>query len=187
MKPYVLLPVALLSTVTAWTASRPEQVPCEVLVPVLDAQQAIVTATAPDGKSYPVFRRPPASPLVEQLRAQLKTSFAHQVLKLDRYARNSLIAHRKATGTPVEEALTAPMYLLMSTEEGGFPRFGFWLEGADGKRQLFLRGYVDLVVDESSVRTGAFEEIFSHELGHLILRVLTGGLPGGPSRKCTRA
>jgi hypothetical protein len=46
-----------------------------------------------------------------------------------------------------------------------------------------LAGYVDLVVSEDTVETGHFEEIFSHELGHLILRALTGGLPRGRSRK----
>ncbi len=39
------------------------------------------------------------------------------------------------------------------------------------------------MVTSGSVETGDFEEIFSHELGHLILKTLTGGLEIGQSRK----
>ncbi len=163
-------------------AAAPAPVPCEVLVPVLDAHQTVVKATTPDGQSYPVFSAAPAGPLLTQVRQQLDSSFAQQVLKLDRYARNFVISRRKLAGKPVEDALTAPMYLLLSTEEGGFPRFGFWLQHADGQRQLLLRQYVDLVVNERSIRDGDFEEIFSHELGHLILKSLTGALPAGQAR-----
>jgi hypothetical protein len=175
-----LLPIMLLRAATAWAAPQP--VPCEVVVPLLDAHQAVVTATAPDGKSYPVFLSAPTSPLLTEVRQQLDSSFAQQVLKLDRYARNLVIARRQSAGKPVEDALTAPMYLLMSNEEGGFARFGFWLQDPDGKRRFLMREYVDLVVEERSVRAGGFEEIFSHELGHLILKALTGSLPAGLSR-----
>lgn len=176
----LLLSIMLLKAAVAWTASQP--IPCEVVVPLLDAHHAVVVAVAPDGKSYPVFLAAPASPLLAEVRQQLETSFAQQVLKLDRYARNLLIARRKSSGKAVEDALTTPMYLLMSNEEGGFARFGFWLQDTDGKRRLLMRAYVDLVVNERGVRTGGFEEIFSHELGHLILKALTGGLPAGFSR-----
>ncbi len=105
------------------------------------------------------------------------------MLRLDRYARNLIAARPETARTPVEEWLAAPMYLLMSAEEGGFARFGFWLEDAAATRKLVLSGYVDLVVSQNSVETGDFEEIFSHELGHLILKALTGGVGNGPSRK----
>ena len=75
------------------------------------------------------------------------------------------------------------MYLLLSKEEGGFARYGFWLEQANGKRGLVMAGYVDQVVSQQSVESGDFEEIFCHELGHLILRSLIGDLSHGPSRK----
>lgn len=176
----LLLPIVLLRAAIAWSAPQP--VLCEVVVPLLDAHQAVVTAAAPDGKSYPVFLPAPAGPLLAEVRQQLNTSFAQQVLKLDRYARNLVIARRKSIGKPLEDALTAPMYLLMSNEEGGFARLGFWFQDSDGKRRLLMREYVDLVVSERSVRAGGFEEIFSHELGHLILKALTGGLPAGLSR-----
>jgi hypothetical protein len=74
------------------------------------------------------------------------------------------------------------MYLLLSNEEGGFARYGFWLERASGPRELVMAAYVDLVVNQESVDSGDFEEIFCHELGHIILRSLLGDLSHGPSR-----
>lgn len=182
MKLHPLAAVPICS-VLLWAAPQRAPVPCEVLVPVLDAQQSVVTAKTPEGKSYPVFRVAPESKVVNQVRHELETSFAQQVLKLDRYARNLQAGRRQAEGAAVEEALSAPMYLLMSTEEGGYARFGFWLEDGKGKRRLVLAGYVDLVIREDSVESGDFEEIFSHELGHLITKTLIGGVPCGPSQK----
>jgi hypothetical protein len=174
--------VLLLLTALAGAAPGPPTVPCEILIPVLDARKTVVTAIAPDGRSYPVFRPAPASKLVERVRTDLDKSFAQQALRLDRYARNLIAARPETARTPVEEWLAAPMYLLMSTEEGGFARFGFWLEET-ATRKLVLSGYVDLVVSQNSIDTGDFEEIFSHELGHLILKALTGGVGNGQSRK----
>jgi len=136
-------------------------VPCHVLAPRFDAAHAVVTAKAADGHAYPVVQLAPPSKLLDQVQRELAHSYAQRVLHLDRYLRNS-------TQDP------APMYLLMSAEEGGFARFGFWLEDAAGKRTLVKASYVDLVVDERSVKSGNFEEIFSHELGHLILQALLG-------------
>ena len=170
-------------SVLIWAAPQRPPTPCEVLVPVLDSQQSVVTATTAEGKPYPVFRVAAESKLVNQVRHELETSFAQQVLKLDRYARNLALGRRQTAGAAAEEALSAPMYLLMSTEEGGYARFGFWLEDATGKRRLVLAGYVDLVVRDDSVDGGGFEEIFSHELGHLITKTLIGGVPCGPAQK----
>jgi len=152
-------------------------VPVGILLPAADAQGRIIQATAPDGKAYPVFRPPQDSPLIQHVRAVLQNSFAQQALRLDRYARN-LLLHEPGGGG--EQRLTEPMYLLLSGEEGGFARYGFWLEDQRGGRRLVL---VDLVVDEGDIATGNLEEIFSHELGHLILKSLLGDINSGPSRK----
>jgi hypothetical protein len=153
--------------------------PVKVLVPVTDAKGNIVESKAPDGKSYPVFRLAGDSPLVRSVYQTLETSFAHQVIVLDRYARNLRLSE-VATQPPPD--LTGPAYLLMSQEEGGFERHGFWLEDAKGQRELVPAGYVDLVVGTESVEDGNLEEIFSHELGHQILGELAGQLPSGQSR-----
>jgi hypothetical protein len=162
-------------------AGQPQNTPSvKVLVPVTDAMGNVVEAAAPDLKSYPVFRQADDSPLVRQIYEVLDTSFAHQVILLDRYARNLLLS--ETAGQAPSQELTAPAYLLMSQEEGGFSRHGFWLEDAKGQRQLVLAGYVDLVVDQESVESGNLEEIFSHELGHQILGELIGKLPAGALR-----
>jgi hypothetical protein len=174
---FILLFVTLPAVVTFAQPTTP----CEIVVPILDAQQKVLTATAPDGHSYPVFRAAPVTELTESLRRELETSFAQEALRLDRFARNLSASKMEVP----DQSLTSPMYLLMSTQDGGFARFGFWLEDTSGKRRFVPAGYVDLVIgkDAHALESGNFEEIFPHELGHLVLRTLTGGLPAGPSRK----
>ena len=157
-------------------------VPCEIVVPVFDSHQQLLTATAPDGHPYPVFKLAPSNKLFSNVRRELETSFAQQTLRLDRYARNLVLVKRaQAHMAANDEWLTEPMYLLISDEEGGFARFGFWLQDADGKRRLVLCGYVDLVVRDDC--SPGCIDIFSHELGHLILQALAGSFHEGPSRK----
>ena len=155
-------------------------VPVGILRPATDAQGRVIQATTPEGKAYPVFRPAEDFPFIQRVRGVLETSFAQQVVRLDRYARNLLL---REPGRAGEQRLTEPMYLLLSTEEGGFARYGFWLEDQRGGRRLVLAGYVDLVVGEEGIATGGLEEIFCHELGHLILRSLLGDIGSGPSRK----
>ena len=64
-----------------------------------------------------------------------------------------------------------PAYLLVSTRMGGFPRFGFYL----GSRDKRTAGYVDLpAAPRIGGRFGAMDQIFPHELGHVILVQLAG-------------
>jgi hypothetical protein len=53
----------------------------------------------------------------------------------------------------------------------------------EGSTTRYVREpFVDLVVDEDSVATGDYEEIFAHEMGHVFLRRLFPNLPQGYSR-----
>lgn len=156
--------------------------PVEIVSPVTDAQGHIVEALAADGKQYPLFRRLPESPLVSQVREVLHSGPAQQELVLERFARTLRSQEGNAAAGEPRPASLAPMYLLLSNEEGGFARYGFWMERANGTRELVMAGYVDLVVSQQSVDSGGFEEIFCHELGHLILRSFLGDLSHGPSR-----
>jgi len=151
-----------------------------ILRPVVDAQGHVLEASAPEGKTCPVFRLAEESALTREVRRVLENSFAQQVLRLDRYARNLLL---REPGRGGEQRLKEPMYLLLSGEEGGFARYGFWIEDPRGGRRMVWAGYVDLVVDEEGVADGNLEEIFSHELGHLILKSLLGDINSGPSPK----
>jgi hypothetical protein len=181
-----LIGLAFFSPFKATATSRDIVVPrIRIVSPVLDVQGRVVQATTPEGKTFPVFRLAEESPFVRRLRTLLAASFTYQVLELDRYARNLRLreGRRQAPRALPEPWLTAPMYLLLSKEEGGYARFGFWLEGPSGERRLVLAGYVDQVVNDESLDSGGFEEIFSHELAHLILKSLVGDLSLGPSRK----
>jgi len=156
---------------------------CEIVIPVLGSDRRPLTIAAPDGHSYPVFQMAPPSKLVGDIRKGLETGSAQQTLRLDRYARNLIIAKRAAADLPGdEEQLIEPMYLLMSTEGGGFSRFGFWLQDASSNRRLVMSGYIDLVFGDDCSQ-GCVDGIFSHELGHLILQALAGNFHYGPSRK----
>lgn len=73
-----------------------------------------------------------------------------------------------------------PAYLLVSNNQGGFPRFGFYL-GASDKRTA---GYVDLEANlRIGGRFGAMDQIFPHELGHVILVQLAGPPQRGGSNQ----
>jgi hypothetical protein len=69
-----------------------------------------------------------------------------------------------------------PAYLLLSQNQGGFPRFGFEI---DGEAHPDL-AYVDLHERSTlSGRAGAIDQIFPHELLHIIVRELAGEPPEG--------
>jgi hypothetical protein len=74
-------------------------------------------------------------------------------------------------GTPIE-----PAYLAITGNQGGFPRFGFFLHETP-KRGV---AYIDLHRNSPlSGRFGAMDQIFPHELMHVIVRQLAGEGPEG--------
>ena len=69
-----------------------------------------------------------------------------------------------------------PAYLLLSGNQGGFPRFGFEIDGAAHPELA----YVDLHERSTlSGRPGAIDQIFPHELLHIIVHDLAGEPPEG--------
>ncbi|MDP2872928.1 MAG: helix-hairpin-helix domain-containing protein [Bacillota bacterium] len=73
-----------------------------------------------------------------------------------------------------------PAYILLSGNDGGFARTGFHL-GAQDKSHA---AYVDLKQDwPLTGGWGAVDQIFPHELGHVIMRLLVGSLPPGGSNQ----
>lgn len=139
-----------------------------VLAPVM-ANKAPLSQPSPDGKGEaPVVSRVTSGALYDALQNEAAKGFTAQMLALDDLAMQ-LSGSGKNT------------WLLLSLEEGGFPRHGFWLQEPSGTRWV-AEPYVDLVVDADSVADGSFEEIFAHELGHVFLRRLIGDLPQGYSR-----
>ena len=78
---------------------------------------------------------------------------------------------RRRDGTP-----PAPAYLVLTANQGGFPRKGFVLNGVAQRSAA----YVDLLRQQTiSGRFGANDQIFPHELLHVILKQLSGAPPPG--------
>ena len=108
----------------------------------------------------------------EEVVRALGRGFASTMVNL--YALEQAYLHGKG-GPPPE-----PAYLLLSQNEGGFPRFGFFLGGTDKSGV----GYVDLHEDQRVAgRFGALDQIFPHELAHVILHQLAGPPPPGGSNQ----
>ena len=136
-----------------------------VLAPVIVDGQPLMKR---DGRNRaaPVVTRVTSGPLYEKLQKEARDGFVATVLALDD------LAQRRAGVAPV------PTWLYLAVEDGGFARSGFWLREAQGER-FVPDAYVDLVVDADTVANGGFEEIFTHEMGHVFLRRLFPNLPFG--------
>ena len=136
----------LLACVAPAFAAPP--VPLVVLTPVGETS---------DGRPV-LARRTPGE--VDQV---LSRGFSGRLLRLYAMEQEYL---RRETGMVPE-----PAYLLLSSRQGGFPRIGFVLDGAIKADA----GYVDL--HQRSIlagRFGAMDQIFPHELLHVIVRQLAG-------------
>ncbi|MBF6022946.1 ComEA family DNA-binding protein [Lysobacter niastensis] len=140
-----------------------------VLAPVIVDGKPQERAAPNGGAMVPVVTRVNEGKLFDQLQHEAREGFTASVLALDEAA-------QRASGKPMR-----PTWLFLSLEDGGFPRFGFWLQEG-GQARYVADHYVDLVTDEDTVANGGFEEIFAHEQGHVLLRRLLPSLPAGYSR-----
>ena len=124
------------------------------------AQIRILTATGATRDGLPVVRPHPDPAAVE---AVLTRGFSGRLLRW--YAREQEYL-RRTTGRPPE-----PAYLVLSDRRGGFAEVGFDL---DGERKPDA-GWVDLHRDARlSGRFGTVDQMFPHELLHVIARQLAG-------------
>jgi len=104
--------------------------------------------------------------------ASLRRGFGTVALRLFRMEQQYL---REKEGTVMESA-----YLLLSGNDGGFPRFGFYL---DEEKKADV-GFVDLHRSKPlSGRFGASDQIFPHELAHVLLIQLVGPPGSGGSNQ----
>lgn len=154
--------LALLLALPAAAAPPPDAAaPPELLV--------VLTDTGSEREGLPVLARHPDP---ERQLAVLTRGFSGRLLRLYRLEQQFLAAR---DGRAIE-----PAYLLLSTTQGGFPRFGFWL---DDERKDGV-GYVDLHRDSDvSGRFGGMDQIFPHELVHVIVQQLAGEPPEGGSNQ----
>lgn len=95
--------------------------------------------------------------------------FVNHVVTLYKMAQQYQVTHGKLSR--VEEA-----YLAFTSNNGGFARTGFWLQTEKGLEHKANAGYVDLhknCLGSERDEVAAPPQIFNHEMGHLILNVLT--------------
>lgn len=137
------------------------------LEPVLVEGRVLIKAEPQGAYKAPVVRRL-SGPLGPALAHETRTGV---MLQLDAAAQRLL-----------GQEQPQPTFLVVSAEEGGFARRGFWLMRGAGDPPWHADPYVNLAVDADSIEDGSFEEIFAHETGHVLLRRLLPGLPAGYSR-----
>ncbi|KFI05352.1 helix-hairpin-helix domain-containing protein [Massilia sp. BSC265] len=158
-----------ISLVAAFVTSFAGAAELGVLVP-LSGAQGMLTRPIPGSKAEaPVVKRIHGGKLFEAIQHEARHGFTATALALDELA-------MRGAGQPGRTT-----WLMLSQEDGGFARRGFWLDEG-GKLRWVDEPMVDLVVDAGSVADGSFEEIFAHELGHVMLRRLLPNLPHGYSR-----
>ncbi|MGZ8289143.1 MAG: ComEA family DNA-binding protein [Telluria sp.] len=138
-----------------------------VLAPVADGKSTLMRQS-PAGSPAPVVTRVRGGKLYQAVQREADSGFTGDMLALDQLAMR--VAGAGST-----------TWLLFSQEDGGFARPGFWLR-EDGRERWVDEPVVDLVVTEDSIADGSFEEIFAHELGHVMLRRVFPSLPDGYSR-----
>lgn len=104
--------------------------------------------------------------IVEDL---FRTSFMRESVKLYFLAQNYLIN----LGVLDKHE---PAYLLLSSEQGGFPRFGFWLRGVDGDSEKRDVPYIELVKKDRKAEDelASMPQIYPHEMGHVLYQILSG-------------
>ena len=141
-------------------------------VPSVFSSDSLLVVLADTGRirdGYPVLKHHPDEATIREV---LTRGFSGKILKLYRLEQTYL---ERSAGIKPE-----PAYLLFSNHQGGFPRFGFYLENED-KRHA---GYVDLYRTKTLTgRFGSDDQIFPHELRHVIVRQLAGDPPQGGSNQ----
>jgi hypothetical protein len=129
--------------------------------------------SSPDGE-HPVFKLADAnSELARAAAVLLEQSYAQESLVLHQYVKNFL-AHQPG----VDPAVASEPTYFVPGGTGGYANLGFWLE--DDQGQIIDKrttSYVwGLSVDEGY--WGDFEQLFPHELGHVMLAELAGWQQG---------
>lgn len=120
----------------------------------------VLTETGLEQDGLPVYAEHPAA---EPALAALSRGLSGEMLRIFALTQEYL---RRAEGHSPQ-----PAYLLLSSRQGGFPRYGFWL----GDERMEEVGYVDLHRDRALTgRFGATDQLFPHELWHIIRRQVVG-------------
>ena len=150
--------------------------PYVLLEPVRGTDGRPLTRPGPGGADLPVLKRSADSPVAQAALRVLATGFSARLPAIDAAAREAARTKPSCPGLP------QAVYVLLSDEDGGYARQGFFVE--DGApASLCEDHFIDITADAGSVADGAFEEVLAHEWGHVLLRRLWGPVPPTPSRK----
>ena len=110
------------------------------------------------------------SALYKKIITELEFPFHQSVIKLSQCTRNLM------------KDTIGPNVLFLSNTEGGFANCGLSLIEEDESAYYPHLNYVDLLIDEESLNNGKLE-IFSHELGHVMLANILKNFPSSNSSK----
>ena len=111
-----------------------------------------------------------AYPLYNKIIAELEFPFHKSVIKLSQCTRNLMKDNIR------------PNVLLLSNNEGRFANCGLRLIEEDESIDYPHLNYVDLFIDEKRLNNGELQ-IFSHELGHVMLANILKNFPTSNSSK----
>lgn len=149
-----LTSVAVAALLALSATASPDALPAQPLLVVL-------RDTGATHGNLPVVERDP-DPGVDV--EELSRGFAGRLLRLYQLAQRFV-----RPGVPPQ-----PAYLVLSGNQGGFARTGFYLDG----RPYAQTSYVDLRrARDLTNRFGATNQIFPHELMHVVVRDLAGPPP----------
>jgi hypothetical protein len=174
--------LALPALCSSLAVAGPADPPSSNAVPIVLLRRSDKTPPSGSGADVLVRAKPAGDEIARRAAAMLAApgGFGQQVLRLDRFVRAYLLQDPK---TPAErrEALTQPAFLFLSDREGGYPAESFWLEEPDGRlKEMRDVTFVDMTVDERDLTPGridGLQEIYAHELGHLMMAALAGPAP----------
>jgi hypothetical protein len=143
---------ALTTAILVWTSSD-----CVVAAPPV---LVILRPTGQEREGLPVLEHHPDA---QRIADTLLRGFSGRLLRL--FALEQEFLHQQTGRAP------EPAYLALTDRQGGFPQVGFFL----GDERKSEAGWVELPRSSAlSGRFGALDQIFPHELLHVIVHQLAG-------------
>ncbi|MBI5868781.1 MAG: hypothetical protein HZB43_10940, partial [candidate division Zixibacteria bacterium] len=146
------------------------QTPTAQIFPDPAHEIQIVTADNCSGKIACGHVLPETDSLARMILEELRLPFHREVITVSQCLRN------------FAGDLTSPNVLFTSEREGGYASQGLVLRDGNKTRELPDLRYVELVLNPQSVRSGELD-IFSHELGHVMMWTVWPARPEGRSPK----
>ncbi|MDO9512406.1 MAG: helix-hairpin-helix domain-containing protein [Bacteroidales bacterium] len=137
------------------------------------AQPMKIVFMTPTGEiqdKLPVFRVMEVSnPLYRKLNAQFSKGFLAESIKLHGFVQNYLLNSGRTL--KVE-----PVYLAITENVGGYANYGFVLQNSNWQQIKDKSYYIDLhhnMIIADGAALSSYTQIFPHELGHVMLKLLT--------------